>query len=155
MDELAYIQQTTDGGYILGGFSKSNISGDKTENSNGIDDYWIVKTDSLGSIVWQNTIGGSSIDRLTSIQQINNGGYILGGSSYSKISGDKAENCIDCFGSDYWIVMVDYLGSIQWQNTIGGNSLDALQVIEKAADGGFIVGGISSSIIFGDRRKIG
>ncbi|MBK9638382.1 MAG: hypothetical protein IPO63_11395 [Bacteroidetes bacterium] len=94
-DNLYSIQQTSDGGYILGGRSNSNISGDKTENSNGFDDYWIVKVDSLGVIQWQNTIGGSIIDYLYSIQQTTDGGYILGGYSCSNISGDKTENCLE------------------------------------------------------------
>jgi hypothetical protein len=55
-DHLNSIRQTSDGGYILGGYSGSNISGDKTENSIGSWDYWIIKTDSLGNIQWQNTI---------------------------------------------------------------------------------------------------
>jgi hypothetical protein len=47
----------------LGGSSSSNISGDKTENMVWVvNDYWIVKTDSLGIIQWQNTIGGSGYD---------------------------------------------------------------------------------------------
>ncbi|MBL0343179.1 MAG: hypothetical protein IPP71_21340 [Bacteroidetes bacterium] len=57
-EELRSIQQTSDGGYILAGWSGSNISGDKTENSNGGVDFWIIKTDSLGTLEWQNTIGG-------------------------------------------------------------------------------------------------
>ncbi|MBK6640823.1 MAG: hypothetical protein IPG39_06055 [Bacteroidetes bacterium] len=52
--------KTNDNGVIFGGTSSSNISGDKTENSYGVDDYWIVKTNSIGDIQWQNTIGGSS-----------------------------------------------------------------------------------------------
>ena len=56
-DQLYSIQQTTDGGYILGGWSESYISGDKTENSFGGSDYWVVKLDSIGNIQWQNTIG--------------------------------------------------------------------------------------------------
>ena len=86
------LQQTADGGYVLGGTSDSNISGDKTENSNGSYDYWIVKTDTSGNIQWQNTIGGNSADYFHSIQQTTDGGYILGGSSCSDISGDKTEN---------------------------------------------------------------
>ncbi|MBK9638387.1 MAG: hypothetical protein IPO63_11420 [Bacteroidetes bacterium] len=50
------IQQTRDGGYILGGDSASNISGDKTENSLGGYDYWIVKIDAIGNIQWENTM---------------------------------------------------------------------------------------------------
>lgn len=50
----------------MGGWSDSNISGDKTENSTS-DDFWIIKTDSLGNIQWQNTIGGNGNDGLASI----------------------------------------------------------------------------------------
>jgi hypothetical protein len=77
MDFLYSIQQTTDGGYILGGYSSSNISGDKTENSHGGHDYWIVKIDAVGNIQWQKTIGGSDTDYLRSLQQTTDGGYIL------------------------------------------------------------------------------
>jgi hypothetical protein len=78
----------------------------RTENSFGMDwDYWIVKIDSIGSIQWQNTIGGSDYDYLRSIQQTSDGGFILGGYSASNISGDKTENCLGVF--DYWIVKTD------------------------------------------------
>ncbi|MBL0343181.1 MAG: hypothetical protein IPP71_21350 [Bacteroidetes bacterium] len=103
-DYLECVIQSTDGGYILGGWSHSNISGDKTENSNGGYDYWIIKADSLGDIQWQNTIGGNEVDRLYSLQQTTDGGFILGGMSDSNISGDKTENSIG--SSDYWIVKI-------------------------------------------------
>lgn len=63
-DDIYCIQPTNDGGFILAGSSTSDISGDKTENSNGGEDYWIVKIDSSGVIQWQNTIGGSGSDFL-------------------------------------------------------------------------------------------
>jgi len=150
-DRLLTIQQTTDGGYILGGYSLSNISGDKTENSNGGADYWIVKTDAIGNIQWQNTIGGSSTDELRSIQQTTDGGYILGGNSSSNISGDKTENSNG--GPDYWIVKTDGAGTIQWQNTIGGNNLDYLYSLQQTTDGGYILGGYSNSNISGDKTE--
>ena len=84
-DWLTSIQQTTDKGYIVGGFSDSDIFADKTENSLGLEDYWIVKTDSLGNIQWQNTIGGSGYDNLNTLVQPFDGGYILGGFSLSSI----------------------------------------------------------------------
>jgi hypothetical protein len=150
-DWLYSIQQTTDGGYILGGSSRSNISGDKTENSIGFDDYWIVKTDAAGSIQWQNTIGGSGNDHLLSIQQTADGGYILGGYSNSGIAGDKTEGC---FGQDdYWIIKTDATGNIQWQNTIGGSYSDVLNSIQQTADGGYILGGYSQSNISGDKTE--
>src|SRR5438477_44362 len=82
-DELYSLQQTTDGGYILGGISVSGISGDKTESSWGGLDYWIVKTDSLGIKQWDKRFGGTNDDYLLSLQQTTDRGYILGGISYS------------------------------------------------------------------------
>ncbi len=149
-EEVFEVQQTSDGGYIIGGMSSSNISGDKTENSQGGYDYWIVKTDSIGSILWQNTIGGNSNDRLNSIQQTTDGGYILGGYSLSGISGDKTENSISW---DYWIVKTDSTGIIEWENTIGGDSVDYLYSIRQTADGGYILGGSSNSAISGDKTE--
>ena len=150
-DYLSSIQQTTDGGYILSGYSSSNISGDKTESSNGFDDYWIIKIDSSGNIQWQNTIGGSNLDELYSIQQTSDGGYILGGHSVSNISGDKMENSNG--GYDYWIVKTDISGNILWQNTIGGSSGDILYAIQQTANGGYILGGYSGSNISGDKME--
>jgi len=150
-DQLYSIQQTTDGGYILGGWSESYISGDKTENSFGGSDYWVVKLDSIGNIQWQNTIGGNSGDGLYSVQQTTDGGYILGGVSTSNISGDKTENSQGYI--DYWVVKLDSSGNIQWHNTIGGNSDDYLTSIQQTTDGGYILGGWSNSNISGDKTE--
>lgn len=153
-DELWSISQTVDDGYILGGFSNSNISGDKTENCIGGMDYWIVKTDSSGNIQWQNTIGGNDEDKLFSISQTNDGGFICGGYSLSNISGDKTENCIG--GKDYWIVKIDANGNIQWENTIGGvydDYIFANNCIFQTTDGGYICGGTSNSNISGDKTE--
>ncbi|HKR03153.1 MAG TPA: T9SS type A sorting domain-containing protein [Bacteroidia bacterium] len=148
------LKETTDGGYILGGSSISDISGDKTENHLGQYDYWIVKTDSLGNIQWQNTIGGSKNDNLTSIEQTKDGGYILGGFSESNISGDKTENNMGgLYTNDYWVVKTDSLGNIQWQNTIGGSYYDLLFSIEQTTDKGFILAGESVSGASGDKTE--
>jgi hypothetical protein len=153
-DEMMHcilLRQTSDGGYILGGYSLSNISGDKTENRLGLYDYWMVKIDSIGNIQWQNTIGGNANDVLYSIQQTSDGGYILGGGSLSGISGDKIENNLG--GYDFWIIKTDGLGNIQWQNTIGGSGVDVIFSIHQTIDGGYILGGSSSSSISGDKSE--
>ena len=107
-DELFSISQTADGGYICGGWSMSNISGDKTENCLNSADYWIIKLDSAGNIEWQNSIGGSSVDDLITISQTTDGGYICGGNSWSDISGDKTENNMGMTAThDYWIIKLD------------------------------------------------
>jgi len=148
-DRLYSLQQTSDGGYILAGSSSSDISGDKTENSAGNVDFWIVKTDGVGNIQWQNTIGGSAQDDLFSVQQTSDGGYILGGNSVSSLSGDKSEVCLGSW--DFWIIKLNGAGNIQWQNTIGGNSFDVFSSILQTADGGYIIGGYSGSDISGDK----
>jgi hypothetical protein len=85
-----FIELSKDENYILGGYSYSNISGDKNENSRGLSDYWFIKIDDTsGNLLWQKTIGGNSIDHLTSAKETTDGGYILGGSSSSGISGEK------------------------------------------------------------------
>ncbi|MFI5218044.1 MAG: T9SS type A sorting domain-containing protein [Bacteroidia bacterium] len=150
-DKLYSLSLTTDGGCICGGTSNSNISGDKTENSLGNRDYWIVKLDALGNIQWQNTIGGSNHDDLYSISQTVDGGYICGGLSTSDISGDKTENSLG--NADYWLIKLDAVGNIQWQNTIGGNNNEYLYSIIQTSDGGYVCGGHSNSNISGDKTE--
>ncbi|MBK9732228.1 MAG: T9SS type A sorting domain-containing protein [Chitinophagaceae bacterium] len=155
-DELFTIQQTTDGGYIVGGHSYSHISGDKTQNNCSAlfyADYWILKLDGAGNIEWQKTIGGDNEDWFGSIRQTTDGGYILGGVSYSGISCDKTENNVG--NRDYWILKLDQSGNIQWQNSIGGSEPEWSCFVEPTFDGGYIVGGSSSSGVSGDKTEAG
>jgi hypothetical protein len=144
------VYETDDGGYVLAGLSHSNISGDKTENSWGIMDYWILKLNAAGNIQWQNTIGGTMQDLFHSLTKTDDGGYLIGGWSDSYLSGNKTENSNG--GHDYWIVKVDSTGAIQWQNTIGGSDTDALFCVKSIPDG-FILCGASSSGISGDKTE--
>ncbi|MAP55327.1 T9SS type A sorting domain-containing protein [Altibacter sp.] len=148
-DFMTAFEATADGGYIMGGYSDSNISGDKTENSNGAFDLWIVKIDASGDITWQNTIGGSGDDYLLSIQQTTDGGYIVGAGSDSNISGDKTENSRG--GLDYWILKLDNTGAISWQKTYGGDMPDFDTYVIETSDGGYFVGGYSDSGVNGDK----
>ncbi|MBK7969235.1 MAG: hypothetical protein IPK08_10040 [Bacteroidetes bacterium] len=115
-------------------------------------DYWIVKTDSLGNIQWQNTIGGYDYDYLYSIKQTSDNGYILGGYSQSDSSADKTENNIG--GWDYWIIKTDSVGNIQWQNTIGGSDNDWLKSIIQTSDGDYLLGGYRFQIFQVIKLKI-
>ncbi len=150
-DLLYDISQTADGGFICGGYSKSNQSGDKADDSKGLDDYWVIKLDPTGSIQWQKTIGGSSWDYLKSVSVTADGGYVCGGHSNSEISGDKIENCLG--NSDYWVVKLDSLGTIEWQNTIGGSNDDILTSVVPLSGSGYMCGGYSNSNISGDKTE--
>lgn len=150
-DLLQSIKLTSDAGFILAGSSSSGKGIQKKEQSRGQDDFWIIKLDAKGGELWQKTIGGNGQDRLTSIIQTNDGGYLLGGSSSSDKSGEKEE---DSRGNmDYWIVKLDNEGKIKWEKTYGGPQLDVLQSVEQTRDGGYILGGFSNSRALGDKTE--
>ncbi len=151
-DNFFDVVNTTDGGFLFIGESQSNISGDKNENCIGLWDYWIVKLDSIGNIQWENTIGGSENDWRPAGVQTNDGGYIVGGTSNSHITGDKTENCM-AGSQDYWIVKLDAGGNILWQNAVGGSGTDIINDIRQTPDGGYILGGLSHSNISGDKTQ--
>lgn len=150
-ESLPKVLQTLDGGYFVGGSSPSNISGDKTENSVGNRDYWVLKLDASGTIVWQNTIGGDNLDSLNDILLLDDGGYILGGTSDSNASGDKTEN--NNGSSDYWIVKLDADGNLLWENTIGGSEIDTCAILLQKDSDTIVVGGFSNSGISGDKTE--
>jgi hypothetical protein len=104
-DIASSIQQTTDGGYIVAGWSASN-DGDVSGN-HGNYDYWIVRMDAEGKLLWQRSLGGSGVDIAHSVQQTADGGYIVAGWSASN-DGDVTGN----HGKeDYWIVKLGPDGS--------------------------------------------
>jgi hypothetical protein len=144
-DGINALQQTTDGGYILGGFSSSGIGGDKTQPSKGDADYWIIKTDECGNKLWDKSLGASYTDRLTSMQQTVDGGFILGGTSYSDANGDKTGGLRGGYGSDYWIIKTDANGNKIWDKTFGATGYDYLTTVFQTIDGGYILGGYSNS----------
>ncbi|RDC64885.1 T9SS type A sorting domain-containing protein [Adhaeribacter pallidiroseus] len=150
-DHLMALQQTSDGGYILGGSSRSNVSGDKSEKSQGEADYWIIKLNPNGQKMWDKTLGGNFTDLLVSVQQTHDGGYILGGSSYSAKSGDKSEGSKG--SDDYWIVKLDAAGKKQWDKIIGGSDYDRLRALQQTPDGGYILGGTSGSNSSSDKSE--
>jgi hypothetical protein len=155
-DYLYSLQQTKDGGYILGGLSYSDKSGDKTQNSRGASDYWIVKLDNSGNVQWDKTIGGSGYDDFVSLQQTNDGGYILGGNSTSNKSGEKSENNRGLsFSYDYWLVKITSAGTIQWDKTIGGSGEEIISCLRQTSEGGYIIGGTSSSNKSGEKTENG
>ncbi|MEP2936178.1 MAG: T9SS type A sorting domain-containing protein [Gilvibacter sp.] len=142
-DWLRSVIQTSDGGFLLGGHSNSDISGNKTENSIGSWDFWVVKLDSDGNFEWDNTLGGSDQEFLQEVRETNDGGYIMVGRSDSDASPDKSEDLIGV--TDYWVVKVDADGVLEWENTIGGSGFDYPFAIAVLDDGSFVIGGYSSS----------
>ncbi|MFO0484472.1 MAG: T9SS C-terminal target domain-containing protein, partial [Sphingobacteriia bacterium] len=150
-DFLADFWLTADGGYILGGSSQSNTSGEKSEDGRGDWDVWVMKLNADRTIQWQRTLGGNKYDALCDFYQTVDGGYILGGTSSSNVSGEKTENSRG--GSDYWVIKLSATGTIEWQKTLGGSANDALYPVRQTSDGGYILGGESISNSSGEKTQ--
>lgn len=133
------IFQTQDGGYIVGGYSES-IDGDLSGSNGGVD-AWVFKLNELGVIEWQKNYGGSLYDYLQDIKQTMDGGYVFCGGTNSN-DGDVVEQNGD---GDSWVVKLNSLGGIEWQNSLGGSSYDVGQFVEQTIDGGYISTGYTSS----------
>jgi hypothetical protein len=143
---------TTDGGVIIGGFSGSNKSGEKSEDNRGTQsDYWIIKLDKKGNIEWDKTIGGSVDDYCHSVYQTDDGGYILGGSSNSNLSGEKTENNLG--GYDYWLVKIDKNGKKIWDKTLGSIQDDYFNTMIQTKEGGTLLGGGSNGYVSGNKTE--
>jgi hypothetical protein len=127
-DDLAFsIDQTSDGGYIVAGFTNSYGA--------GIRDFWILKLDPSGSLEWQKTYGGGALDWAFAVQQTVDGGYITAGRTDSFGAGN----------ADVWVLKLDASGNVTWQKTYGGSSLDYAYSVWQAQDGSFMVGGVTGS----------
>ena len=162
IDLLYSIQQTSDMGYILGGVSNSPIGGDKTQNNRdptGITyDYWVIKIDSLRNKIWDRRFGGTDKDELIQVRQTNDGGFLLGGYSFSGLGADKTEASWDTSlnlgrRGDYWIVKIDSAGNKQWDKRYGGFLMDQLNDMVLLNDGRCLLAGTSESPISGNKTQ--
>jgi len=141
-DNLSVIVPTSDQGYLLAGSSASGRNGDKSEDSEGGLDYWIVKINKDGNVQWDKTIGGDQDDILTCAIGSESGGFYLGGYSLSGISGNKTQSSYGA--EDFWLVKLDSDGEIEWDLTLGGDSTDIMKNMAFGPNG-ILVGGYSIS----------
>lgn len=144
------VKQTTDGGYIMVGGS-SSINGDIDDHhgtTSGLEDYWVVKTNSTGTIEWKKSYGGSLSDRATDITLTSDGGYAIVGYSNS-IDGDIISNITNPGnrgGSDIWVIKITSTGTLQGvRRNFGGSSEDRAYSIKQTNDGGFVIAGSTNS----------
>ncbi|CAN5738190.1 hypothetical protein BH10BAC2_BH10BAC2_35110 [soil metagenome] len=150
-DFATSIAPTSDGGYIIGGYSNSPAGFNKSGAFVGVTDYWIVKIDSLGNQQWDKTIGGTKGDYLTSIKQTVDNGYLLSGYSSSGISGIKTEAAKG--KDDIWLVKLDNTGNFLWDKTLGGDLIDKPSNVIELSNGDLIIGASSNSSASGDKSE--
>ena len=143
------IAPTIEGGYIVGGLSTSNDGDVLCNNPNPSykTDIWVLKIDTLGEIEWQSCYGGSHIESVQEIKQTSDTGYIILGltssndgdvSGFHGIPGDLNTN-------DMWVIKLDPQGQLEWQRCLGGTKLEYATDVVQLGDGGYLVGGSSSS----------
>jgi hypothetical protein len=153
-DDVAFdIQQTRIdqvSGYIVAGYTTSPMTGK---------DYWVVKINNTGGIVWQKKYGGLQEDIARSIQPINggSGGYIIAGSSKSTscILPTGSQQTLNHGLSDYWVVKIDNAGNIVWQRSYGGSNQDVAYSIQLSGHNCIIAGYSMSKRVYGYGLPIG
>ena len=119
--------QTNDGGYVIAGLTNSFGA--------GFSDVYLVKTDSVGSMQWNKTYGGTNIDDGYSLVKTLDGGFAIAGDTYSFGAGS----------SDAYSIKTDGDGNMQWNKTYGGIGNDVGYSLVKTLDGGFAIAGYTYS----------
>ena len=128
-DAADFIEQTSDGGYILTGQTDSF--------GKGKGDAWVMRLDQGGNMLWNKTFGGASTDEGMAVHQVEDGGYILAGYTFSEGKGM----------SDAWVVRLDRDGKEIWDKTFGGPSYDGATSVQATPDGGYVL--VGSTFSFG------
>ena len=124
-DQRGYsVQQTSDGGYIVVGGTSPPMS--------GLADVYLIKTDAEGNALWTRTFGGSDDESGSSVQQTNDGGYIIAG--WTGLAGYGA-------GYDIYLIKTDSAGDTLWTRTFEGSDDSRGWSVQQTTDGGFIVAG--------------
>lgn len=133
------IIESDDNGFMIIGSSDSDDV--DINNSKGSYDFWVIKIDVAGNLIWEKSYGGSEIDEAHAIANSGDGNYI--------IIGDTRSNDIDVSqnngAADLWVIKISTTGELIWEKTFGGSSFDVGRSIRKTQDNGFIISGSSRS----------
>lgn len=151
-DVAKSIDQTSDGGYIIAGYSRSS-DGDVSGNE-GFHDYWIVKVDANGNIQWDKNFGFLGSDQAYSIFETSDGGYFVSGFFDVTASGGEGNDGLiddpDTRGGqhgvgEYWAIKMDSDGEYIWRRYFGGSNNDRCFTATETSDGSFLLFGYSES----------
>lgn len=128
IDKAYSIQQTLDSGLIIAGFTNSFGLGGY--------DFYVIKTNKTGEIIWTKNYGGSDWEFAYSIEQTSDQGYIIAGSTYGFGKGNE----------DMYLVKINSIGDTLWTKTYGGEMDDEARSVKQTGDGGYILTGFTKSM---------
>jgi K+/H+ antiporter YhaU regulatory subunit KhtT len=124
-DLAASAIETSDGGYILTGYTRGyGAVGD---------DVLLIKTDQNGDLVWEKTFGGALQDHGKSVIETSDGGYLVTGFTYSSGAGND----------DMYLIKTDVSGNLVWEKTFGNTSYDRGHSVIEVSTGGYLITGYS------------
>jgi hypothetical protein len=133
------VVETSNNEYIIAASSDSedfNIS-----NNKGTYDFWILKISSNGTLIWEQSFGGSEIDEPRAITATNDGNFIIVGDTRSS----DIDVSVNSGAADLWMIKIASDGTLIWEKTIGASSFDVARSIFKTQDHGFVIAGSSRS----------
>lgn len=139
-DRVFDVVQANDGGYVMVGYSES--SDFDVNDNHGSYDYWVVKINTNGDLVWKKSYGGSELDQAYGIAKNLNNTYLITGTSNSMdgdISSNKGAN-------DVWIINIDDNGALLWEKSFGGSGFDTSNSIRMISNGNFLISGHTRSM---------
>jgi len=119
-------QPAPDGGFVVVGDTQSFGAGSR--------DIWVLKLTGAGVVEWEKTLGGTSGEIPYSVQVAEDGGYVIGATTASFVSG------VDDDGN-FWVIKLDAAGGVVWQYTYGGVADESFRDLERTDDGGYVMTG--------------
>ncbi|WP_036381172.1 hypothetical protein [Muricauda sp. MAR_2010_75] len=138
-DRAHAVVQADDGGFVMAGFSESDDY--DVSNTKGSYDFWVVKVDAGGNLVWEKSFGGTGIEVSYDIKKTPDGAYAVLGHTFSTDT-DVSKNHGE---SDVWLIKIDDNGNLLWEKTYGGTEFDDAKGLDLTLDGGFVIAGNSKS----------
>jgi len=136
-DAFNAVEKTTDGGYIVVGFTQSN-NNDITSKTNESFDFLVSKFSSKNTLEWQKTYGGSNDERASDVIETLDGGFAVLG--YAKSS--DLEVSANAGSKDFWLVKLSNSGNLLWEKSFGFLGADYGTTLLETKDGGFLVTGV-------------
>ena len=138
-DSPAGIIENTNSDLITVGGSDSNDV--DISNNKGAYDFWVIKSNASGDIIWEKSYGGSEIDEARGVISTDNGDHIIVGDTRS----EEQDVSFNNGGADLWVLRISDNGDTIWEKSYGGSNFDVAKSISSTFDGGFIIAGSSRS----------